>query len=517
MSDHRAISFRLILPRSPASESGTIAAVSIHWPIVRRLLRCARRDLITDDRRTWKGIELLAGAFHVSAIIEQACSTRTVGLLLPTSGAFPMAALGAWFQGRTVVPLNYLLKPEELQYVVDDCGTDLVIASRALLEHLGQPPRCRRLIILEDVNFKRIPEVRWPRPAAPDDLGVLLYTSGTSGRPKGVMLTHGNITSNIEQSIRAAQFNHRDTLVGVLPQFHSFGFTVLTMLPLTIGARVIYSARFVPNRIMKLIEQHRANALVAIPSMYGAMLSTKNAGPEQFRSIRLAVSGGEPLPDDVATRFHERFGIRLNEGYGLTETAPVTNICLPHDYVRHSVGPPVPGVHERIVDVATERDVAVGEEGEIRISGPNIMQGYYRLPRETAAAFDRHGYFRTGDMGRLDLRGHLFITGRIKEMIIVGGENVFPREIEEVLNRHPAVAASAVIGVMDPVRGELPWAFIELDEGAAFDETELRNWCREHLAGYKVPRGIEHIDALPRNPTGKIMRRELMPSALPKK
>ncbi len=486
--------------------------MSIHWPIVRRLIRCARRDLIHDDRRTWKGAELLVGAMHISALVGRLSESPNVGLLLPTSGAFPISALGTWFQGRTVVPLNYLLKPDELQYIIDDCGTDLIITSRALLEHLGEAPRCSRVVALEDLSFKGVPDMRWPARARDEDLGVLLYTSGTSGKPKGVMLTHGNISANIRQSVAAAGFNARDTLVGVLPQFHSFGFTVLTMLPLTIGARVVYSARFVPNRIIKLIEQHRATAFVAIPSMYAAMLGSKSADQSQLQSLRLAVSGGEPLPDDVATRFHERFGVRINEGYGLTETSPVTNICLPHDFVRHSVGRPVPSVIERIVDPGSERDMPAGEEGEIRIAGPNIMKGYYRLPDETRAVFDEHGFFKTGDMGRLDERGHLFITGRIKEMIIVGGENVFPREIEEVLNRHPSVHASAVIGIMDPIRGELPAAFVELEEDAEFDESELRSWCREHLAGYKVPRSIERIDALPRNPTGKIMRRELKDS-----
>jgi long-chain acyl-CoA synthetase len=301
----------------------------------------------------------------------------------------------------------------------------------------------------------------------------------------------------------------RDLALGVLPQFHSFGLTVLSVLPLWCGMRVVWSARFVPGRIVKLIREHRPTVLVAIPSMYNALLSVKDAGPEDFRSLRLTVSGGEPLSDETAARFLERFGVRLNEGYGLTETAPVTNMCRPQEWRAHSVGPAVPGVRQRIVDPATGAPVPTGQDGEVQIQGPNVMRGYYRLPEATAEAFTPDGFFRTGDMGRLDDDGHLYITGRIKEMLIIGGENVFPREIEEALNQHPSVQASAVIGKRDPMRGELPVAFVEVREGQTFDETALKQWCRQRLAGYKVPDEVRLVEALPRNPTGKIMRRDL--------
>ena len=204
----------------------------------------------------------------------------------------------------------------------------------------------------------------------------------------------------------------------------------------------------------------------------------------------------------------------INEGYGLTETAPVTNVCLREMYRPGSVGPPMPRVHQRIVDIATGRDLPANAEGEIRIAGPNVMRGYFKLPGESSTAFDERGYLRTGDIGRHDADGHLYITGRLKEMIIVGGENVFPREIEEVLNKHATVKDSGVIGVRDEMRGEEPVAFVEMkevEEGvtAPFDERALLAWCRQHLAGYKVPRAIHRVDALPRNPTGKVMRREL--------
>jgi long-chain acyl-CoA synthetase len=362
---------------------------------------------------------------------------------------------------------------------------------------------------MEDVDFKTVPSPRWPALVDDDQLACLLYTSGTSGKPKGVMLSHGNISANIRQCVEWVKFTRREVLVGILPQFHSFGLTVLTLMPITLGCKVVFTARFVPNRIVKLIKEHKATAFIAIPSMYNAMLHVKSAEPADFATMKFAVSGGEPLPDSVASGFFERFGVRIAEGYGLTETSPVTNWCRPHEFRPHSVGQPLPDVRERIVSIETSADLGANQDGEIRIAGPNVMKGYFRLPRETAAAFDELGYFRTGDIGRFDDDGHLHITGRLKEMLIVAGENVFPREIEEVLNLHACVKDSGVVGLMDPMRGELPFAFVELKEDATFDKQSILTWCKQRLAGYKVPTDIVHLEALPRNATGKVMRREL--------
>ena len=464
---------------------------------------------MTDDQRPWRAAHLLVGALHLADEIERRSQTQTVGLLLPTSGLFPMAALAGWILGRTLVPLNYLFSREELQYVVDDCETDLIVTVGPMLDHLSFTPRAPNIVKIDEMGFSGVPRPRWPAHPRDDDLAALLYTSGTSGRPKGVMLTHRNVRSNIWQSRRCARFTGRDTFLGVLPQFHSFGFTVLTLLPLTIGAGIVYTARFQPRRIIQMIREHRPTVLVAIPSMYNALVQAKSGGPGDLESLRFAVSGGEPLPDAVARAFEDKFAKRINEGYGLTETSPVTNICLPEEFRPHSVGRPVERLDQRVVDCESGRPLPPGHEGEIRMRGPNVMRGYFKLSDETASAFDDEGYFRSGDIGRFDDEGHLYVTGRIKEMLIIGGENVFPREIEEVLNAHPDVAASAVIGARDDVRGELPIAFVELCDGATLDETALRTWCRERLAHYKVPREIRRIDELPRNPTGKILRRSL--------
>jgi long-chain acyl-CoA synthetase len=497
--------------------------MSVHLPILRALLARPGRVVARDDQRQYRGAELLIGAMHLADAIERTCRTWTVGVMLPTGGAFPMAALAGWITGKTVVPLNYLLKPEELDFVVRDCETDTVLTAGPMLDFVGHRPPAENVLELDKLSFKGIPEPRWPHRAGDEDLALLLYTSGTSGRPKGVMLTHANLSANLRQIEEWVDFTRDEVLMGVLPQFHTFGLTVLTLLPLAIGCRVIYAARFIPHRIVKSLREHRPTVLVAIPSMYNALLHVKDASADDFSSLRYIVSGGEPLPQAVFDGFRERFGVTINEGYGLTETAPVTNWCRPEEWRPHSVGRALPRIDQRIVDINTRAELAPGEEGEIVMRGPNIMRGYFKRPEETAAVFERRdlggaalrsgdAFFRTGDIGRHDDEGHLYITGRLKEMIIVGGENVFPREIEEVLNQHALVGASGVVGVMDPMRGELPMAFVELKEGVAPDgdlPRQLVQWCRQRLAGYKCPTEVRVIDKLPRNPTGKIMRREL--------
>jgi long-chain acyl-CoA synthetase len=476
--------------------------------IIRRLLLAPRRVCAVDDQRSWRGYQLYIAALHVARAIRQTTDADHVGIMLPTSGLFPVSMLATWMLGRTIVPLNYLLSEQEMAYVIDDAGVDTVITVTPMLKHVTALPEHVTQIRLDEMKFGGFPPLRRTASRRDDHLAALLYTSGTSGRPKGVMLTNSNLQSNIRQCIEWIGFTPVDTLVGVLPQFHSFGLTVLTLLPFSVGCRVIYTARFVPRRILELLRTHRPTAIIAIPSMYNVLLHTKSAAADDFSSLQYIASGGEPLPQSVADGFRDRFNKTINEGYGLSETAPVTNWCRPQDHRPCSVGMPLPDVEEKVVDTEG-RCLGPGEEGEVCIRGPNVMPGYYHLPDQTAAVFDDEGYFKTGDMGRIDADGHLYITGRIKEMLIIGGENVFPREIEEVLNAHPSVHDSAVIGMTDPSRGEVPLAFVELAEDADFDETALRAHCRELLAQYKVPREIRLLEKLPRNPTGKIMRRAL--------
>jgi len=493
--------------------------LSLLWPILKQAVRAPRRVVAVDDRRTYTYASLMLGACYIGRSLEQTSSHEHLGIMLPTSGAFPMTLLACWLNRRVAVPLNYLLAPDELAAVIHDSGLDTIITAQPMLDYVGRDnlPDHVTLLRLEDVAFKGLPPLTWPPRYQDDDLAALLYTSGTAGVPKGVMLTHGNLRANVDQGIEHAELTRANAFLGVLPQFHSFGFTVLTLMPLVLGAKTVYAARFIPRRIIELFREHRPDIFIGVPSMYGALMSAKKAGPDDLASLELAVAGGEPLPDAIYEQFYDRFNVQILEGYGLTETSPCTHWSTRRAHKRHSVGRPLPRVRQFIVD---ERDNILGpnEEGEILLAGPNIMKGYYQMPELTAEVITHLTppgesrpvrCFRTGDMGRIDEDGFLFITGRKKEMLIIGGENVFPREIEEVLNHHDTIHASAVVGQPDDMRGEVPVAFIELEEGATLDETALRTHCREHLAGYKVPRHIHVLDQLPRSATGKILRRKL--------
>jgi len=483
--------------------------MTVPGTIYKRLLFHPTKRFIKDDTREYKGLEMLVAAMHVANAIDKTCKTKHIGLLLPTSGAFPIAALAGWLTGRVIVPLNYLLKPEELQYVVDDADLDTIITVQPMLDFLDQPPTGKTLIKLDEMNFKRIPRPRLPRSFKPDDLACLLYTSGTSGKPKGVMLTHANLEAAIKAACKHAEISSSDVFLGVLPQFHCFGLIDLTLLPLVHGCCVVYTARFSPAKILDLSRTRKPTVLIQIPAMYNALANAKSGTPEDLQSLRYCVSGGEPLSDSVSSKFRDKFGVTINEGFGMTETSAASNWCLPHMYKPHSVGPTLPGVEARIIDPESGDELPPETDGELQLKGPTIMKGYYKLPEATGETITEDGYLRTGDMAKIDGDGHVFITGRIKEMLIIGGENVFPREIEEVLDSHPSVNASGVVGRPDDSRGEVAIAFVEPCEEAEIDTQELLNLCRDRLSNFKVPREIRVLDALPRNPTGKVMRREL--------
>ena len=329
------------------------------------------------------------------------------------------------------------------------------------------------------------------------------------------MLTEQNFRTEVEAIDDAAKGLAIETFLGVLPQFHSFGLTALTLWPLCRGNKIIYSARFSPRKLHQLIRKHRPNVFFGVPTMFNAMLSLKKAEPADFASLRFSVAGGEPLPRPVSEKLMERFNLPVYEGYGLTETAPVTNCNVPGKCKVGTVGTALFGVRNVIVD-DDGNPLGPNQDGEILIVGDNIMKGYYNLDELTQEVITQvrlegknERAFKTGDIGHVDEEGFLTITGRKKEMLIVSGENVFPREIEEVLDQHESVSASAVIGMSSEKRGEVPLAFVELNEGHEFDEQALKTFVRDRIAPFKVPKEIRHIDELPRNPTGKIMRRQL--------
>ena len=446
---------------------------------------------------------LRAVAAGLATQIQSQTAQPHVGIMAPTSSACAAAILACWYAGKTPVPLNFLLAPEELGQVVCDAGLDCVLT----IEHFAaalEPTGLRTLLLSAQTL---VPGQLEAPSAQADDTAAIIYTSGTSGAPKGVCLSFGNIVRNARAGIEHARMDSQQVLLSMIPQFHSFGFTVGTVLPLLLGASVWYLPRFSPVALLSTIAEKRVTILLAIPSMYAALAKAKNAGPDQLASLELAGGGGEPLSPAIAKAFQQRFGIEIMEGYGLTESSPVVAGNLPWAHRPGSVGRALPGIDVNTVD-ETGRALPTGETGELVIRGHCVMKGYHNQPDATAAVI-KEGALHTGDVGRVDSDGFIHITGRAKEMMIVGGENVFPSEIESVLCDHPAVAEAAVVGMPDELRGEVPLAYVLLHKGADVGETELRSFCRERLAGYKVPREIRIERELPRGPTGKILKRAL--------
>lgn len=457
---------------------------------------------LTLDYKSFRAV----AAGLADAIAAQAKSPR-VGVMLPTSTAGALSLFACWYAGKTPVPLNFLLAPGELAQVLRDARLDLVVTIEQFAPNL-EAAGLKTLVLKGDSTLA--PGRRTPPDAAPHDTGVILYTSGTSAEPKGVCLSFENLMRNAAACIEHARIEPDQVFLGIIPQFHSFGFTTLTVLPLTLGATVWYQPRFSPPAVIGTIHEKRVSIFIAVASMFAALAKAKHPDPDALASLRLAISGGEPLSAPVAEAFKNAFGVTIHEGYGLTESSPVVSLNTPWAARPGSVGKPLPGITVAAVDEAGAT-LPAGETGELVVRGHCVMQGYYNKPEQTAACI-RDGALHTGDVGRVDADGFIYITGRAKEMIIVGGENVFPREIESVLMEHPAVAEAAVIAAPDSLRGETPVAHVILREGAQATDVELRGHCRDRLAGYKVPREVRIATDLPRGPTGKILKRALRPS-----
>jgi long-chain acyl-CoA synthetase len=344
-------------------------------------------------------------------------------------------------------------------------------------------------------------------PRADDDIAVLLYTSGTTGTPKGAELTHANLHRNATVTSTALlDLGPQDVVMGCLPLFHSFGQTCGLNAAVLAGACLTLLPRFDPAAALKVIERDRVTIFEGVPTMYVSML---NAGSEvaDTTTLRICVSGGAALPVEVLRGFEEAFGAVILEGYGLSETSPVATFNFLQRRKPGSIGVPVEGVALKLVN-ADGLETAEGEVGEIAIRGHNVMKGYWRRPDATASAI-KGGWFHSGDMGRRDEDGFYFIVDRKKDLIIRGGFNVYPREIEEVLYEHPAVLEAAVIGIKHPTHGEEVAAAVGLRPGATATPEELREYVKERLAAYKYPRHIWLVDSLPKGPTGKILKREI--------
>ncbi len=476
--------------------------------------------IIDDDIRLRYGM-LMRASKGLAAVLAGATEREAVGVFLPTCVHFVIAYLASLMAGKIVLPFNFLLCADDLHFVARDAGIDTVVTSRKFLKILGCEEAVRgcvpNVIFLEDVAGTRWKKMRMlargmffrPKIVPEDELATLLYTSGTTGRPKGVELTHRNIVENIRGCLEVVSFSPDDVAVQVLPLFHTFALTVTMAVPLATGATTVTMKRFAPDTLLDAIERHGVTYLVAIPSMFRVLNRAQEAKPRDVSSLTCAVSGGEPLPAEVRERFGKLFGLELGEGYGRPEAAPVVSRNPPDAVRPGSVGKPLPGVEVRAVG-EDGKPLPPDADGELQVRGPNVMRGYHNRPDETAEVIDRDGWLRTGDVARIDADGYVSITGRLKEMMIVGGENVFPAEIEDCLVQHPAVADVGVVGVPDERRGEAPKAFVVLEEGATATAADILGFARERLPAYKVPRAVEFRDELPKAPTGKVLRRLLV-------
>src|SRR3954454_11269321 len=426
-----------------------------------------------------------------------------VGLMLPNVPYFPVIYYGILRSGGVVVPMNVLLKGREVNFYLSDPGAKHLFAWHdfAAAAQEGAEQAGAEAIIVAPGEFERLLE---QAPSTPenaeregDDTAVILYTSGTTGTPKGAELTHENLYRNAEVTARTlAKASEEDVVLGALPLFHAFGQTCAMNVAVLAGACLTLIPRFNAAKALEIIKRDRVTVFEGVPTMYHGLLGVE--GDHDVSTLRLCISGGAAVPVEVMRQFEEAFGCIILEGYGLSETSPVASFNHPdRERKPGSIGTPIEGVEMKVTD-----------DGEIAIRGHNVMKGYWNRDDATQKAF-QDGWFLTGDIAKVDDDGYFFIVDRKKDMIIRGGYNVYPREIEEVLYEHPAVSEAAVIGVPDESMGEEVGAAVVLKEGAEASADEIRAYVKERVAAYKYPRKIWFPDELPKGPTGKILKREI--------
>jgi long-chain acyl-CoA synthetase len=437
-----------------------------------------------------------------------------VGIMLPNVPYFAVIYYGVLRAGGIVVPMNPLLKGREVAFYLRDPGAKLLFAwngfedpARAGADEVGA-----ELVLVTPGEFEQLVIAAEPRHEVVErdagDTAVILYTSGTTGTPKGAELTHLNLSENVRVSRGLFEVNEDDVVLGALPLFHSFGQTCALNTTMSVGGKLTLIPRFDPAKALEIIQRDQVTVFEGVPTMFAAMLHVDGRDRFDVSSLRVCASGGAAMPVEVMRGFEEAFDCKVLEGYGLSETSPVASFNHPHrERKPGSIGTPIEGVEMRVVG-DEDQEVAQGEVGEIVIRGHNVMKGYWKRDDATAEAI-RDGWFHTGDMARVDEDGYFFIVDRKKDMIIRGGYNVYPREIEEVLYEHPAVREAAVVGVAHDELGEEVGAAIALKDGESATADELRDFVKENVAAYKYPRHVWFVDELPKGPTGKILKREI--------
>jgi long-chain acyl-CoA synthetase len=438
-----------------------------------------------------------------------------VGVMLPNVLEFPIAYYGVLRAGGVVVPMNVLLKQREIAFYLEDSGAKLLLAWHGFAEEArdGAADAGAEMIEVEPASFAALIADREPLPelAATEegDTAVILYTSGTTGKPKGAELTHFNLSRNSDIASRTTcEIQEGDVVLGALPLFHSFGQTVSMNASLRVGATLTLLPKFDPADALEIMQREGVTHFYGVPTMYGALLH--HPGREDFdvSSLRICITGGASMPVEVLRGFEEAFECELLEGYGLSETSPVASTNHPgRPRKPGSIGTPLEEVEMKVVD-EDDNEVPQGEIGEIVIRGHNVMKGYWQRPDATAEAM-RGGWFHSGDMARVDEEGYFFIVDRKKDLIIRGGYNVYPREVEEVLYEHPKIREAAVLGVPHDEWGEEIGAAVVLHEGEEMDPAEVGEFVKERIAAYKYPRVVWFVEELPKGPTGKILKREI--------
>lgn len=487
---------------------------------------------------TYAGLDRASAAFAARLRALGVEPGDRVALVAPNVLAFPVAYYAILRAGAVVVPMNPLLKAGEVAYTLRDCGARAVVAFALFAEEVGAAgaETGTEVVVVAPGEIEGAPPAGTAPEAepdlevverAPDDVAVILYTSGTTGRPKGAELSFANLRSNVLTCVETLFGNGPDdVLFGGLPLFHSFGQTCALNTSVAGGSCLTLLPRFDPREALEVVTRDKVTIFLGVPTMYMALLGVRDRDAHDTSTVRLGVSGGSSLPVEVLSSVEEAFGLKVLEGYGLSETSPVASFNHP-DRPRKpgSVGVPIRGVEMALARPPQDDDedgaASDGVElldpadtdavGEVVVRGENIMLGYRGDPDATRGAI-RDGWFHTGDLARRDADGYYFIVDRVKDLIIRNGFNVYPREVEEVLYAHPAVAEAAVVGVPDPAHGEEVGALVQLKEGAEVGEDELRDFVAQRIAAFKYPRVIR-FGAVPKGPTGKVLKREIHLSA----
>jgi long-chain acyl-CoA synthetase len=485
--------------------------------------------ILGETKISYAQLDALSDRVAASLTASGVTAGDRVGLQLPNIPQFVIAYFGILKAGGVVVPMNVLLKAPEIEFQLRDSGARTLITFGSCLDDAAKAAASAAVAslyvaagttpLVAGVPFDALLAGDEPGPQlalrSPADPAVIIYTSGTTGVPKGAVLSHITLYMNADIPGRLFEFSDDDVVVVALPLFHIFGLSSIMNTCVLLGGTMSLVPRFEATAVLEVVQRDRATVFEGVPTMFIALLQAPGLASYDLSSLRVAISGGAPIPAEIIDSFERRFGVTILEGYGLSETASTTtfNISAAERKI-YSVGKPIWGVSVQVWD-DRRRPLPSGAEhvGEIVVRGPNVMTGYHNNPGATAEAF-AGGWFHTGDLGYLDEDGFLFIVDRIKDLIIRGGYNVYPREVEEALYTHPAVAEAAVVGIPDATMGEEVHAIVAVQAGQSVTEGELIDFVKQRVAAYKYPRTVEFRDSLPKGATGKILKKELRPSGV---